>query len=260
MIESSNDSKPLNIIDAPIGTILQARLPRCSHFDIARVMNYSENNDSVQIEWLTTNHNVWLINDPNSFRLKGKRLQSKSNIVEEEINLEKNIESSDDFQVKRSRIENSVNNNGEITIFSRNVSMNSMNLDTVNASNVFANKLPNNNIINSDHLRKYDIHDVTKDECHQVTEFSYHSLSKHRNILEPFIKEKCFGRLKPLSPLEIKSMQYIKQVTEVFTQPHTISKDYSLRSYQLEGFNWLLQQYHNGVNCILADEVIIVSI
>ena len=41
----------------------------------------------------------------------------------------------------------------------------------------------------------------------------------------------------------------------IFVQPPNLSKDCTLKDYQLEGVRWLASLYENGVSGILADEV-----
>ena len=41
----------------------------------------------------------------------------------------------------------------------------------------------------------------------------------------------------------------------IFVQPVNLSKDCTLKDYQLEGVRWLASLFENGVSGILADEV-----
>ncbi len=43
--------------------------------------------------------------------------------------------------------------------------------------------------------------------------------------------------------------------THLSVQPSLI-KNGEMRSYQLEGLNWLIRLYHSGISAILADEMV----
>jgi SWI/SNF-related matrix-associated actin-dependent regulator of chromatin subfamily A member 5 len=52
----------------------------------------------------------------------------------------------------------------------------------------------------------------------------------------------------------MKIAQTKSQVTRLMSQPSTIVSG-TMRSYQVEGLNWLLRLHQNGINGILADEM-----
>ena len=52
----------------------------------------------------------------------------------------------------------------------------------------------------------------------------------------------------------MKTAQAGRRVTRLETQP-TLIKNGTMRAYQLEGLNWMIKLFDNGVNGILADEM-----
>jgi ATP-dependent DNA helicase len=91
-------------------------------------------------------------------------------------------------------------------------------------------------------------------ECEEADQIRLNSLARHRTILEPFISEKMMHKLEQ-AVTEKKCGRFSNtDTTNRFAQPPTIT-NCTLRDYQLEGFNWLLQQYDLRINSILGDEM-----
>lgn len=87
------------------------------------------------------------------------------------------------------------------------------------------------------------------------------SLSRHRHVLQPFITDKVSNQLKACqeqSKLMISQSRFRilddSSITIVHKQPTTIV-NCIMRQYQLEGLNWLIQQYDQRINSILGDEM-----
>jgi SWI/SNF-related matrix-associated actin-dependent regulator of chromatin subfamily A member 5 len=87
------------------------------------------------------------------------------------------------------------------------------------------------------------------------------SLSRHRHVLQPFITDKVSNQLKSCqeqSKLMISQSRFRilddSSVTILHKQPTTIV-NCIMRQYQLEGLNWLIQQYDQRINSILGDEM-----
>lgn len=76
------------------------------------------------------------------------------------------------------------------------------------------------------------------------------SLSRHRNILRPFITEKVYNNLCAAIAHKVDK----EDGDSLVSQPPAM-KTCVLREYQLEGLNWLVQNYNAGINCILGDEM-----
>lgn len=59
-----------------------------------------------------------------------------------------------------------------------------------------------------------------------------------------------------LQKAQVKDAKLRKDAKKIiFTQPPNLSKDCTLKDYQLEGVRWLASLFENGVSGILADEV-----
>eukprot|EP01031_Cornospumella_fuschlensis_P035051 gene35051-42450_t len=80
------------------------------------------------------------------------------------------------------------------------------------------------------------------------------SLSRHRNILRPFVTEKVYNSLCAALELRDSKVGSKEDTDALVSQPPTM-KSCMLREYQLEGLNWLVQNYNAGINCILGDEM-----
>lgn len=46
----------------------------------------------------------------------------------------------------------------------------------------------------------------------------------------------------------------------IFDKSPSYIKNGELRDYQIRGLNWLIQLQHNGINGILADEMVIIKL
>eukprot|EP01031_Cornospumella_fuschlensis_P038351 gene38351-46606_t len=80
------------------------------------------------------------------------------------------------------------------------------------------------------------------------------SLSRHRNILRPFVTEKVYNSLCAALELRDSKIGSKEDTDALVSQPPTM-KSCVLREYQLEGLNWMVQNYNAGINCILGDEM-----
>ena len=54
---------------------------------------------------------------------------------------------------------------------------------------------------------------------------------------------------------ELAAQDEDKDVVRLTKQPSFIQNG-QMRAYQIEGLNWLANNYNNGINCILADEMV----
>jgi SWI/SNF-related matrix-associated actin-dependent regulator of chromatin subfamily A member 5 len=81
-------------------------------------------------------------------------------------------------------------------------------------------------------------------------------LSRYRTIFEPFITPKVMKQLndvlinKPTVGEDEKAFS-----PQLITQPYCMAPTCKMRSYQLEGLSFLVNNYHRSINCILADEM-----
>ena len=86
-------------------------------------------------------------------------------------------------------------------------------------------------------------------------------LSRYRTIFEPFITPKVLNQLnqvlinKQTNPKSSKEDLTQEFSPQLITQPYCMAPGCKMRSYQLEGFSWLVNNYYRSVNCILADEM-----
>lgn len=103
------------------------------------------------------------------------------------------------------------------------------------------------------------------------------NLSRYRKIFEPFVTPKVMAQLNNVliekqrrnqeggvanSKGAAASTSAVgtedtedRFATERLPQPRCLSPICKMRDYQLEGFSWLVNNYHRSVNCILADEM-----
>lgn len=107
--------------------------------------------------------------------------------------------------------------------------------------------------------RKGKHHALSWNECVQSQKECLFNLSGHIDILKPFISQKVVNELKAV---HVKVLANSKGLTKaekppprLLPQPKSIASTCSMRSYQLEGFSWLAENYSKSINCILADEV-----
>ncbi|RYH31620.1 DEAD/DEAH box helicase, partial [archaeon] len=96
---------------------------------------------------------------------------------------------------------------------------------------------------------------ISTKEVQDMDALRLRSLSRHRNVLRPFVTEKVYNKL--CAAIEHRDGRAAcKENAEdaLVNQPPTM-KTCVLREYQLEGLNWLVQNYNAGINCILGDEM-----
>jgi hypothetical protein len=92
---------------------------------------------------------------------------------------------------------------------------------------------------------------ITSAELAEDEHIRYHVLSESKDILKPFITEKIFNKLEEASEDEDGELPEVVPMTK---QPSTII-NCQIRSYQQEGINFLIRNYYQRTNCILADEM-----
>lgn len=87
------------------------------------------------------------------------------------------------------------------------------------------------------------------------------SLSRHRKVLKPFVTDKVFAKLEDAVDESKSRMANTRvrvlddaMIEIVHRQPKTII-NCTMRQYQLEGLNWLIQQYDQRINSVLGDEM-----
>jgi len=54
----------------------------------------------------------------------------------------------------------------------------------------------------------------------------------------------------------VKTAQSKRKVVRVDHQPKILNPNFRMHDYQLEGLNWLIRLHDNGINGILADEMV----
>jgi SNF2 family DNA or RNA helicase len=89
--------------------------------------------------------------------------------------------------------------------------------------------------------------EINHDESIRLLAFSF-----YKEALESFITEKVFSKLRTASKSKEK-LPFSKSLL-LQEQPETIM-NCTLRNYQLDGVNWLIENYCKRINCILADEM-----
>ncbi len=91
---------------------------------------------------------------------------------------------------------------------------------------------------------------VTADQMRLV------SLARHRNILKPFITEKVYNILSTTLQKrgQDSSGPELKRDEQIIKQPKSLVKC-TMRNYQVEGLSWLVNNYHQRINCMLGDEM-----
>lgn len=95
-------------------------------------------------------------------------------------------------------------------------------------------------------------HLLTWNDCVQSQKKGMESLSHHVETIAPFVTPKVANDLKSLRERVSPRSQKPKKV---LSQPTAMAASCKMRSYQLEGFSWLVDNYSRSINCILADEV-----
>jgi cobalamin biosynthesis protein CobT len=81
------------------------------------------------------------------------------------------------------------------------------------------------------------------------------SLARHRNILKPFVTEKVYNMLSTtLQKRGQDSAAAELKNNETIRQPKSLVKC-TMRSYQLEGLSWFVNNYNQKINCMLGDEM-----
>jgi hypothetical protein len=92
---------------------------------------------------------------------------------------------------------------------------------------------------------------LTSGELGEDEHIRYHVLSESKDILKPFITEKIYNKLEEASEEDDSELPEVVPMTK---QPSTII-NCQIRSYQQEGINFLIRNYYQRTNCILADEM-----
>lgn len=90
------------------------------------------------------------------------------------------------------------------------------------------------------------------EDLNETHKIQFRSLARHRNVLQKFVSEKTF-RLLEAETTKAGGSSF-PDTSTIVTQPPSIT-NCTMRSYQLEGLNWLVQQYDRRLNCILGDEM-----
>jgi SWI/SNF-related matrix-associated actin-dependent regulator of chromatin subfamily A member 5 len=81
-------------------------------------------------------------------------------------------------------------------------------------------------------------------------------LSRYRTIFEPFITPKVLKQLNDVLINKPTVGDDDRTFTpQLITQPYCMAPACKMRSYQLEGLSFLVNNYHRSINCILADEM-----
>ncbi len=89
---------------------------------------------------------------------------------------------------------------------------------------------------------------VTSEDLSLAAEVCVASFSRHVDLLEPFIERNVVVGMRSMAQQE----QTIAPDDDV-PQPPTICG--TMRSYQIQGLNWLIQQHRKSIGSILADEM-----
>lgn len=96
-------------------------------------------------------------------------------------------------------------------------------------------------------------------ECLEGDQIRLKSLCRHRRVLQPFLTEKIYNKLTSLfeeKDFHNRSHRILdNSAIEIeHPQPPTVV-NCAMRCYQLEGLNWLIQQYDQRINSVLGDEM-----
>eukprot|EP01035_Chromulina_nebulosa_P018018 gene18018-23657_t len=173
----------------------------------------------------------------NSIDNNDSNKRSKSSKSEETINVSKNSSNTD--RIDDDYIDSEVES---ITESNDSISENDFDSDSESDNVKVTNKSLKNSIESTG---------ISKKECADIVKVGEATLSKHCDILKPFVKPDIYNKL-----LKNRNEHPIfRTLDKVTTQPSTISSKYAMRSYQIEGLNWLISQYYRGINSILADEM-----
>lgn len=102
---------------------------------------------------------------------------------------------------------------------------------------------------------------IPRSEVEDSAHIRFVSLSRHRHVLQPFITEKVYEKLEACvsEAKSLSSKAHIRvldnsSIDIVHQQPKTIT-NCTMRQYQLEGLNWMIQQYEQRINSVLGDEM-----
>lgn len=77
------------------------------------------------------------------------------------------------------------------------------------------------------------------------------SVKSHDNLKEPIFKDPVVKSLKRTQPM-------LKGPTAKVSKQFDLTPDYivrEMRDYQIQGLNWMIALYENGIGGILADEM-----
>lgn len=100
-------------------------------------------------------------------------------------------------------------------------------------------------------------HAISHAEFEKDEKTRLQTLFKHRETLKPFISKKVYEKItssKPNTFVGLIEEDDDDNFQTLNKQPNTIVSC-TLRGYQLEGVNWMINNYENRLNCILADEM-----
>lgn len=100
-------------------------------------------------------------------------------------------------------------------------------------------------------------HAISHAEFERDEKTRLQTLFKHKETLKPFISKKVYEKItssKPNTSVGLIEEDDDDNFQTLSKQPNTIVSC-TLRGYQLEGVNWMINNYENRLNCILADEM-----
>ena len=96
---------------------------------------------------------------------------------------------------------------------------------------------------------------ISKDEYSESEKLRFSSLYRYRKTLKTFTTEAVYQKLvnSRSSSLNSSDQNNINSSNSI-EQPSALA-NCAMRSYQVEGLNWLIGNYNQSINCILGDEM-----
>lgn len=180
---------------------------------------------------------------PSSSKAQSKKAEiqsesEKSSSEEEGSSAEEDNDSSASRSLDEEEEEDSDDNNGK-----RSRKQTSKNVSSQNKSNQKG--------------RSRAAHAISHAEFERDEKTRLQTLFKHKETLKPFISKKVYEKItssKPNTSVGLLEEDDDDNFQTLSKQPNTIVSC-TLRGYQLEGVNWMINNYENRLNCILADEM-----
>jgi SNF2 family DNA or RNA helicase len=272
-----------------VGDLIFARESTQQEFDNAKVLQYNEDNSQILIQWLQGGRKLWLDNIDNLTRSSSKRqrqpvklLSAQSFSTFEPVRPTNNQPikkpkkskifddlfppSDSDSDASAPSVNPRPRRNVPTKSYTEDISKdNDTDIgddfeeeprigDEEKSSSVFNSSDDSENedelILQETVSKTTSSEGISSKEFEQATQESYRSLSRHQEVLEPFVAPRILNKIQ-----QHQVGNGSKDVDdEVVSQPKGLV-DCTMRSYQIEGLSWLYRQYKSCINSILADEM-----